>query len=298
MSPVRASIVRRSSGAMRVFHFPGVARDHLARSLRCPEVLGHPRHATGVRRRRDAEKVEEPAELSAHVGDQILVAQLEVARVAERAAGRPAAPHAVRPRARCLLRRVAPGALGREHAIARVAHDVDEARLREDRRQERDLAHVLGRLVAPDEVPPGRRRVRLSRARTRSGRALRRCRASRTAGQALNHSSVPIRTPRRCHCQNARVPRSACTSRAKLARSARLPYRSISRVKRGMKWDSTSDRFQMSGLRFSSSRNIFVPERGLPTTKNGGSARVTAARASRRPRGSPAVALHLRGGTP
>ena len=45
----------------------------------------------------------------------------------------------------------------------------------------------------------------------------------------------------------------------------------------------------MSGLRFSSSRSIFVPERGLPTTKNGGSARVTAARGSRRPRGLPAV---------
>src|SRR5262249_58826524 len=41
-----------------------------------------------------------------------------------------------------------------------------------------------------------------------------------------------------------------------------------------MKCDSTSE-IQMSGLRLSSSRSIFVPDRGLPTTKNGGSARVT-----------------------
>ena len=46
-------------------------------------------------------------------------------------------------------------------------------------------------------------------------------------------------------------------------------------MKRGMKCDSTSE-IQTSGLRLRSSRSIFVPERGLPTTKNGGSARVTA----------------------
>ena len=51
----------------------------------------------------------------------------------------------------------------------------------------------------------------------------------------------------------------------------------------------------MSGLRLSSSRSILVPDRGLPTTKNGGSARVTARSGSKAPPGLPAVRLFTSG---
>src|SRR5262245_7973735 len=64
----------------------------------------------------------------------------------------------------------------------------------------------------------------------------------------------------------------------------------MSRVKRGMKCDSTSE-IQTSGLRLSSSRSILVPDRGLPTTKNGGSARITHHSGSKAPAGLPAVHL-------
>src|SRR5262245_42843716 len=64
----------------------------------------------------------------------------------------------------------------------------------------------------------------------------------------------------------------------------------MSRVKGGMKFDSTAE-IQTSGLRLRSSRSILVPDRGLPTTKNGGSARVTPHSGSKAPPDPPAVRL-------
>src|SRR5581483_3508751 len=93
-------------------------------------------------------------------GAEVLVPELAVACGPERRAGGAARARPVGPLLRGAEREVAPRRLGGEAAVTRVAHDVNEACLREKPREERELAHVDGRLVAPDDLLPWLGRVR------------------------------------------------------------------------------------------------------------------------------------------
>src|SRR5581483_2780854 len=137
-----------------------VRGDDLGRAAGGAEVLGHAEEAAGIGRRRHAEEVEHPRHLAADVGDEVLVPELAVACGPERRAGGAARARPVGPLLRGAEREVAPRRLGGEAAVTRVAHDVNEACLREKPREERELAHVDGRLVAPDDLLPWLGRVR------------------------------------------------------------------------------------------------------------------------------------------
>src|SRR5262249_52681750 len=199
------------------------------------EILGDAQELSRVLRRRYAEKLEHGGEPPAHVADEVLVAQLVIPRRAERRAARPAAAHAIRPLLRGAQRRAAPRLLRRQHAVARVANQVHETRVGVEGREQRQLRHVGGRLVAPENLVPGAGRIgdlllvyAVEESLQHTGPVLLLAQPVPTLPVPVHPAPPPLPepargTPRRAQCQNARVARSAAARRSKLARSPRSP---------------------------------------------------------------------------